>query len=110
MQLTVDIPEDLARQMQPDGIDWPDVIRRGLRRPSTNTGEIFAFLADNPSAEKLLSYRPSEKALERLRLLLDRSKAGELAAEEEAELDTLEIINDLVALLKVQARRSLVRA
>ena len=66
--------------------------------------KVFAFLANHSRLGEVIAFRPIEKTPQPRRQLLDRNSAGRLSAEEEAAQDTLELINDLLALLKIQAR------
>jgi len=88
-----------------------EIIRRGLWHPSSGglsiVEEVFDFLAHRPSPEEIIAFRPSEKSVERLRELLDKNREGSLTVEEETELDTLQSLNHLYALIKLQARQQL---
>ena len=109
MQVTIEIPNELAEQLGPEREHLAEIIRRGLRHPSPGglsiVEEVFDFLSGRPSPEEIIAFRPSEKSVGRLRELLDRNREGSLTAEEEAELDTLQSLNQLFALIKLQARQ-----
>lgn len=109
MQLTIELPEDLARELGSHRDDLPAIIRRGLRLVgrASATQEIFEFLAGRPSPAELLAYQPPEASVNRLRELLARNRENGLSPAEEAELDTLESLNELFTLLKIQARHEL---
>ena len=68
------------------------------------TEEVAEFLASCPSAEELLTFRPSARALQRYSALLARSKTGSLSTEEEWELDQFEHIDMLVQSIKARLR------
>lgn len=111
MQVTIEIPDALAGQLELEKNQLSEVIQRGLRSPSAGglsmVEEVFVFLGRRPSPEQIIAFQPSEKSVERLRELLDKNGAGWLPAEEEAELDTLQSLNHLFALIKLQARQQL---
>jgi hypothetical protein len=108
VQLTIDIPDDLAKRLEPERDRLVEIIRRGLREPAPRAEsvveEVSQFLARRPKTVEVLAFRASEKSQERLRALLEKSRNHLLTEEEEAELDTLETLDDLVALVKLQAR------
>jgi hypothetical protein len=68
------------------------------------TEEVAEFLASCPSPEKLLTFRPSARALQRFNALLARSKTGSLSTEEEWELDQFEHIEILLQSIKARLR------
>ena len=116
MQMTIELPDDLARQLEPERDRLAEIIRRGLSElglleSGLNKGalaeEILAFLARGPQPEEIVAFRPSEKSVERIRELLDKSRHRALTAEEEAEMDHIQSLNNLFSLLKVHARRHL---
>jgi hypothetical protein len=61
---------------------------------------ILDFLASNPTTEEIATFRPTPEMQERLRVLLRRSKAGDLSPEETQELNEYERIEHLVIMLK----------
>ena len=68
---------------------------------------ILTFLASAPSPAEIAAYTPPSDARQRLQILLERSRAGELTTGEHAELDEFERIEHLTAVLKSGARSSL---
>jgi hypothetical protein len=54
------------------------------------TEEVAEFLASCPSPEELLTFRPSDRAIQRFNALLAKSKTGSLSTDEEWELDQIE--------------------
>jgi len=112
MQLTIDIPDKLARQLESERDHLAEIITRGLRRTwsagSALRREVISFLASRPSGDEIIAFRPSEPATCRAQELLDRNRQGALTAEEEAELDEMCELDRFVALLKAEvlAQRS----
>ena len=74
------------------------------RRTTWLTEEIANFLASCPSREQLLSYHPPAEVQERVRELLEKSKAGRLAADQQWELDQFEHAEMLLQLIKARIR------
>lgn len=116
MQMTIDIPDELARQLEPERERLAEIIRRGLSELGMLEGdlgnsalaeEVLAFLARGPQPEEIVAFRPSEKSVKRIRQLLDKNRAGALTAEEEAEMDHIQSLNNLFSLIKVHARQHL---
>jgi Holliday junction resolvase len=111
VQLTIDIPDELAKRLEPQRADLVEILRRGLRvrdaEPLTAVEEVFDFFASRPDAEEIIAYRPCEKSVERLRQLLEKNRDGSLTSDEETELETLEALNDFFAIVKARARQQL---
>jgi len=116
MQMTIEIPDELARQLEPERKRLAEIIRRGLselgmiERGVGNCAlaeEVLAFLARGPQPKEIVAFRPSEKSVERIRDLLDKNREGALTAEEEMEMDHIQSLNHLLSLIKVHARQHL---
>jgi hypothetical protein len=109
MQLTIEIPDKLARQLEPERERLGEIIARGLRRGwSGSSGlrrEVISFLARQPTADEILEFRPSAPAMARAQQLLERNGAGALTAEEEAELDEICDVDRFVSLIKAEVQR-----
>jgi hypothetical protein len=69
--------------------------------------EILEFLASLPPPEEILELRPSEALRDRVRVLLERSRQGELHPGEEADWERYESIEHLVRCAKIIAREKL---
>ncbi len=108
MQLTIEIPEELARRLEPERSHLVDIIWRGLGesapRAKSAVDEVVQFLARRPSPVEVIAFHASDKAQTRLRFLLDKNRDGWLTEAEEAELDTMQTLDELVMLVKLQAR------
>ncbi len=106
MQVTIDIPDELAEQLEPDRDHLSSIIARGLRRSwSGGSGlrrEVISFLARRPSADEILDFRPSDRASKRSQELLRRNQEGTLTPEEEAELDEMCEVDRFVSLIKAE--------
>jgi hypothetical protein len=111
MQLTIEIPDDLAGRLERESANLTEILERGLRQRWSETAglarEVVAFLARGPQPAEILGFRPSQKFLERSRELLERSKQGPLSPAEAQELDEMAHLDHLVTLIKAEARRHL---
>jgi hypothetical protein len=111
MQLTIEIPEELAQKAESEPNRVRELIKEILRREAPGgknpLGEVFGFLARNPAPEEILEFRPSERTVERMTQLLEKNRQTDLTPEEEAELDAMQSLNHLFGFLKVQARQQL---
>jgi hypothetical protein len=111
MQVTVDLPDSLAAQVSTESHHLGQLLARALRpKPpemSALRREVLSFLAAGPRPREIIGFRPSEIAAARMRDLLSRSKTGTLSPDEEAEMDDIEEVDQLVALIKAEARKHL---
>ena len=109
MQVTIEIPERLAKQLEPEQDRMAEIIAPGLRRSwSGNSGlrrEIVSFLARRPTVQEIVEFRPSAAAVKRSRNLLTRHEHGALSPEEEAELDEMCEVDRFVSLIKTEILR-----
>ena len=106
VQLMIDIPEKLAQQLESEKEHLGKIIARGLRRGwsgrSAVRQEVISFLANQPTAQQIVNFRPSNGVAMRAQELLERNQEGALAAEEEAELDEICEVDRFISLLKTQ--------
>ncbi len=65
--------------------------------------EVLEFLTSRPTAEQIITFRPSETTQERIHYLLEANRNGTLTAEELGELDEFEQIEHLMRRLKIHA-------
>jgi len=104
MRLTIEIPDKLAEQLEPERERVAEVLARGLRRSWSGTSslrkEVISFLARQPTAKEIIEFRPSEKAVARLQELFRNNDRTRLTSEEEAELDDLCEVDRFVSLIK----------
>ncbi|MDA0837087.1 MAG: hypothetical protein O3B01_05455 [Planctomycetota bacterium] len=66
--------------------------------------EVADFLADRPSPEQILAYRPSNAVQGRFTELLEKKRNGELTANEEEELSEFQQTEILLRLIKAKLR------
>ena len=69
--------------------------------------EIVDLFARGASSAELLAFRPSLETQERVGDLLERNAAGELTAEEAAELEILGELEHLMQLVRIRAEEYL---
>jgi hypothetical protein len=69
--------------------------------------EIVDLFARGASSTEILAFRPSPKAQERVRFLLERNSDGELTEEEAAELERFGELEHLMQLVKAKAQEYL---
>jgi len=67
--------------------------------------EIVEFLARGPSPEEIIAFRPSVQAVNDIQQLLTKNYATRLTAAEEAELDQVEWLDNLMTQIKAHAHR-----
>jgi hypothetical protein len=108
VQLTIDIPEKLAKQVEPELEHLAEILEMGLRQRRAQASglrrEFLSFLARGPRPSEIVAFRPSEMAAERMRELLRRNREAQLTADEESEMDDIADVDHLVTQLKAQAR------
>jgi hypothetical protein len=106
MQMTMQIPDDLAARIQPLGAWLPTIIELGLvgfkTQAVATATELTEFLTQNPSPQGFLQYHASAQAQERLRRLLALNESGLLSESERQELDELQRLEHIVVMLKAQ--------
>src|SRR2546428_4647727 len=107
MQLTIDISDELARQVEPELEHLAEILQLGLRQRRAQVSglrrEFLAFLARGPQPAEIVAFQPSEAAVQRARELLWRNK-GALTPEEEAEMDDIAELDHVITQVKAQAR------
>jgi hypothetical protein len=70
--------------------------------------EVAEFFAKSPTSEQILSMRPSQAAQERVKLLLEKNRQGNLTKEEQWDLDRFGHIERLVHSVRARIRTSIV--
>ena len=108
MQVTIDIPDDLASRLRDEGKEIAEIIRRGLTPRLSNQNalaeDVIRFLGNGPDAQTIVAFRPSEESLHRANELLEKNDEGTLSPEERVEIDEICAWNRLFALIKAEAR------
>ncbi len=108
MQVTIEVPDKLAKQFESEREHLAEIFELGLRQRYAQASglrrEVLTFLARGPQPEEIIAFRPSAAATDRVRELLWRSKEGSLSSREEAEMDDIGEFDHLMAQLKAEAR------
>lgn len=114
MQVTLDLPDSVARRLPKEPEQIASILERGLRGawPATAGAgrEVIEFLASGPTPAAIVKFKPSAHLAQRSSTLLEKNSSGSLEPEEVAELDELAQLDFLVALLKAEARKRLPNA
>lgn len=112
MEIVVQVSDELGRQLELYRDRMAEVVERGLQamlaESSALPGDeahIMELLTSQPTPEQVLALTPSPEMQARVSDLLVRSKQGQLAAEEEKELDRYLMLEHLVRLAKTYAFR-----
>lgn len=112
IELTIQVPDALARELQHIEDRLPEVLERGLRELRAETSEtpqnersIIQVLTSFPTTEQVLALRPSSELQARASELQDRSKQGVLSTEEALELERYLLLEHLVRMAKANAYR-----
>jgi hypothetical protein len=116
MEITIQVPDELGRQLQRYQERLPELLARGLHEvmaesspPFPDENAVIELLASRPTPEQVLALRPSPALQERISDLLDRNKDGTLTEQEQAELDRYQLLEHLVRLAKASAIQQLAR-
>jgi hypothetical protein len=108
VQLTIEIPDDLAKELGPEREHIAEVIRRGLAQPiSAATAlaeEVIEFLGRGPGPQEIIGFRPSQESVRRAAELLEKNRESTLTPDERAEIEEICAWNRVFALIKAQAR------
>lgn len=111
IEITLVVPEDLAERLQPVREQLPEILEMGLRfsRPLSIRAyaQALEFLATAPTPAEILTFRPSPAIQTEVSRLLRRHKAGAVASDEEAELDRIGDLENVLMALKARARQQL---
>lgn len=114
MQLTVNVPDELAARLAPLQDRLPDILTFGLREldARNNIGfrgvaNVLDLLADMPGPEEILALRPDPVLQDSIRHLLEKHRSKGLNAEEERQWQQYEYLEHLVRKAKISAQRKL---
>jgi hypothetical protein len=112
IELTIEVPDALGRELQHIEDRLPEVLERGLREVLAETSSTFQdertiidVLTNSPTAEQVLALRPSPEFQARTSELLARSKQGVLSPDETRELDRIFLLEHLVRMAKANVYR-----
>jgi hypothetical protein len=114
MRVNLDIPEELAKQLQPLENQLPRILELGLRELNALTqvgfegaAEVLEFLAKLPTPEEIIALHPSESLQNRISTLLEKNRTASLTTTEEQEWEQYQYLEHLVRLAKAKAHLKL---
>ena len=110
-QLTIEIPDALLPELEQVRSQLPMLLTQWITASrvvktevqQTASQEVLSFLMRQPMPQDILSFKVSDLAQGRLKLLLDRNHEGELSEDESLELDSYEQLDQLMQMLKIRA-------
>jgi hypothetical protein len=103
VKITLEVPEELSEKLLQMGDRLPELLALSLQQPPLHARiyhYIIDFLASKPTAEQIIAFRPTAEMQERFKMLLTRSKIGEITPTEQQELNEYERIEHLIIMLK----------
>jgi hypothetical protein len=110
MQVTFNIPDELAARLNVLESELPQILELGLREFNANAqegfsgmAEVLEFLAQLPSPEEILALRPSEALQAQISALLDKNRTEGLTFTEEKVWEQYQYLEHLVRLAKAKA-------
>lgn len=110
MQVTLNIPEELAMRLDSLEHKLPQILELGLRQLNASsqnsfsgTTQVLEFLAQLPSPEEILALRPSEELRTQIDTLLEKNRDTGLTPEEEQIWQQYEYLEHLVRKVKAKA-------
>lgn len=106
IQMTMQVPDELAKRIQPITLWVPTIIELSLigfkTLATTAASEVVEFLVHNPSTQDVLNYHASDEAQLRLQRLLTLNEANMLSENEQQELDELQRLEHVIIMLKTR--------
>ncbi|MBE9060746.1 hypothetical protein [cf. Phormidesmis sp. LEGE 11477] len=110
MQITLDLPDDLAARLNTVQDQIPQILEFGLRELEANAQDRFSgltavleFLAGLPTPEETLALRPSAELQEQINHLLEKSRTTGLTPDEKKLWQRYEYTEHLVRIAKTKA-------
>ncbi|MBD2178790.1 hypothetical protein H6F42_17870 [Pseudanabaena sp. FACHB-1998] len=110
MQITVEIPDDIAQRLEPLKDKLPQILALGLQEITANptTGfsgltEVLEFFAKLPSPQEILALRPAPNLQTEIENLLDKNRTEGLNERDRRLWQHYEFVEHLVRIAKAQA-------
>jgi hypothetical protein len=110
VEITLTIPDELARRLQPVEKELPEILELGIRAWNARDESGFSGLTDVleklaslPTPAEILALRPSAALQERIDELLEKSRSGNLSPEEQRAWEQYQYVEHLVRLAKARA-------
>lgn len=110
MEITLDIPDELATQLTGLEGQLPEILKIGLDKLHSQSqsgfedfSDVLEVLVGFPTPEEVLALRPSKKLQLRIDELLEKNRTDGLLPEEQKEWDQYEYLEHLIRLAKANA-------
>ena len=110
MQISVEVPDELAIRLSPLQDQLPQILELGLREWSADAqsgfsglADVLEFLANLPTPEEILGLKPSKILQQQIKNLLEKNRTIGLTAEEERLWQQYEYVEHLVRVAKAKA-------
>jgi hypothetical protein len=114
MELTINLPENLAISLQSNKKDLSKIVEFGLREFNANASigyksvaDVLEFFAGLPTPDEILALKPSTDLQEKIDELLEKNRQTELAEEDKQIWASYEFIEHLVRIAKAKALKKL---
>ena len=114
MEMTIDLPENLALSLQSNKKNLPKIFEFGLREFKANSSigyksvaDVLEFLANLPTPEEILALRPANDLQTKIDELLEKNRNEGLSESEEQIWASYEFIEHLVRISKAKALKQL---
>lgn len=114
MQVTFDLPDEVATQLQPFQDKLPQILELGLRELNaisqdgfSGMAEILEFLASLPTNEAIIALRPSESLQAQISILLEKNRTVGLTPAEEQLWQGYQYLEHIVRMAKARALKKL---
>ncbi len=114
MELTINLPENLAIRLQSNKQNLPKIFEFGLREfnASSSIGyksvaDVLEFFASLPEPEEILALRPAKGLQQKIDQLLEKNRREGLNESEEQLWASYEFIEHLVRIAKAKALKQL---
>jgi len=110
MQITVEVPDELAIRLSPLQEQLPQILELGLREWSADAqsgfsgfADVLELLANLPTPEEILALKPSDALQQQIANLLEKNRTVGLTLEEERSWQQYEYVEYLVRVAKAKA-------
>jgi hypothetical protein len=110
MQVTFDLPDEVASQLRPFGDKLSQILLLGLREFQaidqegfSGMAEVLEFLAGLPTAEEIIDLRPSESLQSQISDLSEKKRTVGLTPHEERLWQAYEYLDYIVRMAKAKA-------
>lgn len=114
MEVTIELPENLAINLQTHKNNLPQIFELGLREFNAGSSigykslaDVLEFFAGLPTPEEIIALRPSEELQEKISEFLEKNRREGLSEDEEQTWAGYEYIEHLVRIAKAKASSQL---